>query len=170
MKKYYSSIMAVMFLLVLPLCAEAQTTTPAGNSFTTEKSIVDSLLTGRDIFQMLSEYDTGRGSVSIVQSWSVRATVDYYISKAAERKLMGFRVRIFFDNSQNARDKSLEVATQFTTKYPEIPSYRSYGEPYFRVTVGDFRTKSEAEKFKRQIEKEYPSLFIVTEEINYPEL
>jgi len=83
-----------------------------------------------------------------------------------EKKLQGYRVRIYFDNRQEARLRSSDVESHFTETYPGIPAYRTYTNPYFKVTVGDFRTKSEAIMLLKKIESEFPSAFIVRENIN----
>lgn len=79
------------------------------------------------------------------------------------RKTMGYRVRIYFDNSQNARSVSQEVVDTFSVYYPDVPVNRIYDTPYFKVTVGEFYTKSDAMKFITRIRKRYPSAFLVRE-------
>ena len=41
---------------------------------------------------------------------------------------------------------------------------------FFKVTVGDFRTKSEAMLMLQQVKSIFPTAFIVPETINYPAL
>ena len=53
-------------------------------------------------------------------------------------------------------------------QYNDVAAYRSYVNPYFKVTVGDFRTKSEAMQLLQKIRGAFPSAFIVKENINYP--
>jgi hypothetical protein len=52
--------------------------------------------------------------------------------------------------------------------HKDIPAYRTYTNPYFKVTVGDFRTKSEAMELLSRIRSEFPSAFVVKENIEYP--
>ena len=40
--------------------------------------------------------------------------------------------------------------------------------PYFKVTVGDFRTRSEAVKLLERIRGAFPSAFVVKENIEFP--
>ena len=49
-----------------------------------------------------------------------------------------------------------------------MAAYRSYVNPYFKVTVGDFRTRSEAMQLLMEIKSDFPAAFIVKENINYP--
>ncbi|MBC7759987.1 MAG: SPOR domain-containing protein, partial [Phormidesmis sp. FL-bin-119] len=56
--------------------------------------------------------------------------------------------------------------TRFKSLYPNITSYVSYTQPNYRVRVGDFRTKLEAQKFMNELKKQYTSMFIFAERIN----
>ncbi|AGY52911.1 Sporulation Domain-Containing Protein [Bacteroidales bacterium CF] len=106
--------------------------------------------------------------VTINQSSSIESLLQRHITNSAGRKITGYRVRIFFDNKQDARTRSMEVAGQFASQFPEIRVYSTYEKPFFKVTVGDFRTKSEAMQLLKKIEGEYRSVFLVKETINYP--
>ena len=57
---------------------------------------------------------------------------------------------------------------RFKAAYPGHGAYRSFASPYFKVTVGDFRTKSEAMQLMRSLKSDFPSAFVVKENINYP--
>ena len=52
--------------------------------------------------------------------------------------------------------------------YPDVAVYRTYTNPYFKVTVGDCRTKSEAMKLLSRIKGNFSSAFVVKENIGYP--
>ena len=52
--------------------------------------------------------------------------------------------------------------------YPGVAVYRTYTNPYFKVTVGDCRTKSEAMKLLSRIKRNFSSAFVVKENIEYP--
>ena len=76
----------------------------------------------------------------------------------------GFRVQIF---SGSDRDKTYQEQARFKSMYPAINTYISYTQPNYKIRVGDFRTRLEAEKFMNQIRKVYPTLFIFQERINF---
>ena len=84
------------------------------------------------------------------------------------RTLSGYRIRIFFDNKQSARVASEEALKKFESLFHDVVAYRSYANPYFKVTVGDFRTKSEAMSYLERIRREFPSAFVVKENIAFP--
>lgn len=105
-------------------------------------------------------------SGSVRMTPSVRSLLEEQVKRNAGRSVTGYRLRIFFDNRQTARKVSEEVALDFVTRYPDVPVYRSYVNPYFKVTVGDFRTKSDALQFMERIRRDYPSAFLVREVIS----
>ena len=57
---------------------------------------------------------------------------------------------------------------RFQGAFPGYSAYRSFTSPHFKVTVGDFRTKSEAVQLLNRVKGMFPSAFIVKEQINYP--
>jgi uncharacterized lipoprotein YehR (DUF1307 family) len=91
-----------------------------------------------------------------------------HIEANPKRTLSGYRVRIFFDNRQSARHESEQTLKKFRTMYQDVAVYRTYTNPYFKVTVGDCRTKSEAMKLLSRIKGNFPSAFVVKENIEYP--
>lgn len=99
----------------------------------------------------------------IIASDSLDKAMTQYIEKNKSRNVSVYRLRIFFDNHQNARNISEQVALEFSEAYPNVPVFRGYVNPYFKVTVGNFRTKSEAMKFLNHIKEHYPSVFLVRE-------
>ena len=84
--------------------------------------------------------------------------------------LEGYRLEIFFNSDHNAREKALEVKTEFLKRYPDLDAYIQFQAPNFRVRIGNFRTKSEALKVKERIKQYYPNAFRVDDIIQYPEL
>ena len=100
------------------------------------------------------------------------ARIDDLIAKQKDRNtlqqsIQGFRVQIYFGS---ARQKAAEVKQDFSNKHPDILSYLTYLAPNFKVRVGDFRTRLEAQGFLKSIEGQYPTSFIVPDEIKLPPL
>jgi len=83
----------------------------------------------------------------------------------------GFRIQIYASNNRNARKESDATKQEFIDKFPDIVSYSLYAEPgYFKIRVGDFRTKPEAMKLFQLISKEFRDAYIVPDVINFPDL
>ena len=95
----------------------------------------------------------------------------WHVEKNREREgLDGYRVEIFFSSNLDAKEKALETKVDFLSDYPEYPVHIKFIAPNFRVRVGDFRTKNEAWKLYKQIQKDYPTAFVVPDIINFPQL
>ncbi|MDR2937963.1 MAG: SPOR domain-containing protein [Prevotellaceae bacterium] len=112
------------------------------------------------------------GVINIVQQPPVAELLRKHVAHnaALKEKIDGFRIRIFSDNAGTARNFSQEMVEEFTEQHPEIPVYREYDNPYFKVSAGDFRSKDEALKFFVLIRRSYPRAYIVSEKINFPPL
>lgn len=163
------------YFLVIILCAlassayaqntlqqEADTTRPA----IVRAPLADSSLVGTSIFQLIRQ--NGNGEVELNQPAEFEQAYEMYIKKNGERKRNGYRIRLFFDNKQTARVESEELELAFQEKFPQIPTYRSYTNPFFKVVVGDYRTKSEAIKELEKILPHFPKAIVVKESIYYP--
>ena len=127
MKK--NSLLTLLAVLLISFTASAQST-------------VDSTLLGVDILSLIGQ--KGAGSATVNQSYEIRNALSRHISANSHAKMQGYRVRIFFDSDRTARAQSESIARGFSEKYPEVPVYRSHVSPYFKVTVGDFRTRADA--------------------------
>ena len=157
----------IIFILVLTgfLC-KAQNA-PAGyvtvdSLVFTPNAAVDSTLAGESIYTMMP------ANVTIKQSGVIRSAYADRIENAGEEMFHGYRIRIFFDNKQNSRGASETALKRFKMLHPGIGAYRTFTSPYFKVTVGDFRTRSEALAALGQIKQEFPAAFIVREKFKYP--
>ena len=130
---------------------------------------VDTSLVGKDVFNdMPSTAGGDAATVMVEQSPVVAESMRAHISSNVTRAIPGYRVRIFFDNRQTARLESEQTLKKFTALYHDVVAYRTYTNPYFKVTVGDCRTKSEAMALLARIKRNFPSAFVVKENIEYP--
>ena len=133
------------------------------------KASVDSTLAGKDVFRdMPSRLRGDEATVDVGQSEILEKSMRAHIEANPKRTLSGYRVRIFFDNKQSARHESEQTLKRFRAMYRDVAVYRTYTNPYFKVTVGDCRTKSEAMKLLSRIKGNFPSAFVVKENIEYP--
>jgi hypothetical protein len=133
-----------------------------------KEASLDSTLFGKNVFTVISQGAPGQGKITIDQPSSLVSAMATHKTRNASKQMNGYRVRIFFDNSRNARAVSEQVAGSFSAIYPSVAVYREYENPYFKVTVGNFRTKADATRFLNAIKGQFPSGFIVREKITYP--
>lgn len=125
---------------------------------------IDSTLYGRDIFSVLPD------DVVVQQPSEVRDALNASIAANEESSFNGFRIRIYISSSPSAREESLETLLRFNRRYPYIQAYRSYTSPNFKVSVGNFRTRVDAEILLREIQEEFPDAFIARERFKYPSM
>lgn len=123
------------------------------------------------IVEKLQENIPGQGKIVINQDNTITQLHSLrYLQNAKSPGMDGFRIRIFFEIGQFARKNSEDVMQAFMEKYPGVPVYQSYQNPYWKISVGDFRSRESALKFYYEILKDYPKAFIIPERINFPSL
>jgi len=77
----------------------------------------------------------------------------------------GFRVQIYFGSNRQA---AYSAQAKFINEYPATQTYISYIEPNFKVQVGDFRTRLEAQKIESDLKEMFDVMFIIPTRINPP--
>lgn len=87
---------------------------------------------------------------------------------SADNTIDGFRIQIFMESGNDAVELGNAVSEKFKEKYPDIPIYFIFGQPYYRLRIGDFRTRLEAEKAFQTISKDYKKAFITSDRIQLP--
>ena len=138
----------------LAVCLMALTLSAQTESVPGVAPALDSTLMGKNIFTILPSRDKGaKADVTVHQSQAILKALNNQIANNSSRKVPGYRVRIFNDNKQTSRGASEAALNRFKGMFPGIAAYRTYTNPYFRVTVGDFRTKSEALELLQKIPK-----------------
>ncbi len=79
----------------------------------------------------------------------------------------GFRIQIFKETGNYALDSAWSVKTRFEEKFVGTHAYISFREPYYRVRVGDFRTRLEALKFLDKVKSVYPYAWEIKDKIRF---
>ena len=79
----------------------------------------------------------------------------------------GYRIQIYKETGNNALDSARSVKNRFETEYQGVKAYISFRQPYYRVRIGDFRTRLEAVKFLGIIRKKYPYAWEIKDKIRF---
>lgn len=111
-------------------------------------------------------------SVALEDANTVHINVDKRIAEVVNKpvkkqisgKIRGYRVQIF---SGVDRNKANQAKIEFMKANPGIRSYLEYYTPQFRVKVGDFRTKKEANQLFRKLSATFHACMIVPDVINF---
>jgi len=129
-----------------------------------------------DLFKR-ADSNSRAGQVKIIQDPELDTLISRYILANKNQKekngytgMEGFRIQIYSSSTRNAREESAKVRAEFMSKFPDINSYALFENPgYFKIRVGDFRSKTEATRLFLLISKEFPDAYIVPHcFINFP--
>lgn len=159
--KLFLTVIAFFAMALVPMSAQ-EIEVPEGYQ------MVDSL-----VYVRVADVDSSYVGVNVFgagvnQSEAIAGSMLKHIETNPARTISGYRVRIFFDNKQSARVESEKALKKFESIFHDVFAYRTYTNPYFKVTVGDCRTKSEAMALLGRIKKVFPSAFVVKENIKFP--
>jgi hypothetical protein len=122
-----------------------------------------------DVFSYIQSPTAG-GKIEIKQDKAIQSMFNVHLSRQAKLNgIRGYRISIYFGSGQDSKKTAELTRARFVAKYENVKCYTKFEYPYFKVYVGDFRTRSEALKFLKQIEYEYPDAFIREDIIAFPE-
>jgi hypothetical protein len=77
----------------------------------------------------------------------------------------GFRVQVV---STRDRARAFEVKADLLTRYPDVRTYTVFQSPFFKVRIGNFLKKEEADAFRKSLLHLYPEgVFVVADIIEY---
>jgi hypothetical protein len=134
-----------------------------------------------DLFKS-TELNSNTGQLNIFQDPALDTLISRYIYgfKSFEERngyagMEGWRIQIYSSSTRNAKVESGNILQDFLnkfpeSKYPELKYYTQFAVPnYYKVRVGNFRTKTEATKLYLLISKAFPDAYIVPDIINFPD-
>lgn len=85
----------------------------------------------------------------------------------AANGIQGYRIQLFFGSERKAAH---DARSKFLQLYPDEEAYLIYQQPYFKVRVGNFRTRLEAQPLFSKVLPEFERVFIIPDKINLPKL
>lgn len=77
-------------------------------------------------------------------------------------KIDGFRIQLY----NGLETESNQVKTKFLTLFPDMKAEIIYKAPEWKVQVGNFRTRLEADKTLQNIKLQFPGSLVVIAKIN----
>src|SRR6187399_3565609 len=84
-------------------------------------------------------------------------------SREARRVGKGYRLLVI---NTNKREEAAAAKTTVYTYFPELKSYLLYQAPFFKLKVGNFKEKKEAEEYQQRLQKYFPKgVFIMNDTI-----
>ncbi|MBK5271479.1 MAG: SPOR domain-containing protein [Bacteroidia bacterium] len=82
-------------------------------------------------------------------------------SRDARRFIKGYRLLII---NTNKRDEALAAKSKVYTYFPELKAYLLYQTPYFKLKIGNFRERKDAEDYQKRLNIYFPNgVFIMND-------
>jgi hypothetical protein len=80
-------------------------------------------------------------------------------------KYKGFRIQVI---STTSREQAFSIKNDLLNKFPNERSYVMFQSPYFKVRIGNFLKRPDAEKFRKDLSKYFSHpVFVVEDAIDY---
>lgn len=74
------------------------------------------------------------------------------------RTAAGFRILVV---NTNDRNKAMDIKSRLMRDFPEHKTYLIYQSPYFKIQIGNFKNRPDAESLRKQLTRLYPSGVII---------
>ena len=78
-----------------------------------------------------------------------------------QTQLDGFRIQIYSGSGIKSKDEATAAQSRFMRLFPEQKVYVIYNAPFWRVRVGDYRSRSEAMTLLNTVKQSFGGSYIV---------
>lgn len=90
-----------------------------------------------------------------------QSSINVAVKKASARSMRGYRLMVV---NTNRRNEPIDAKTKIYTYFPELKAYLSYQSPYFKLKAGNFKTRDEADKYRKMMTTMFPKgVFIIND-------
>ena len=83
-------------------------------------------------------------------------------TRNARRNAPGYRILVI---NTNNRTKAVQAKTKIYQEFPELKAYLMYQPPFFKLKVGNFKEREEAETYLPDIQRLFPTGVYVVRDI-----
>jgi hypothetical protein len=124
-----------------------------------------------DLFRN-NDIQYGSGTLTINHDPAIDTLINRYILyNMRQGGMEGFRIQIYNSSEKNAREEAGKKRAEFITRFPDIESHLIFDRPsYYKIRVGDYRTRIEGTRDLMMIRKAFPDAILVPDIINFPDL
>jgi len=138
------------------------------------------LLAQTSILDTLVIRESGKGNVTIRQSYAIRSligspSINVVTTPEGDKSFLlmqGYRIQVFTDNNQRTAKNEAETKQQQILELFEVPTYIKYSAPFWRLFVGDYLSYEEAFSMMKRLGEAFPDfkkeIQIKEEEIEMP--
>lgn len=110
-----------------------------------------------------------QGNVEIIGESNLQTLIRQRVAGLDTSSLTGYRIQLFFGSNRN---DAQSMQSKFNSRYPEWSneSYLLYFDPSWRVRVGNFYKKIDAQPMMNELQREYGNVFLIRDKIELPAL
>ncbi len=117
---------------------------------------------------MCNNTQAQKGKINISNDINLDSAIEKNIERnKALKTIDGYRIQLF---SGIERNNANAMKTKFLKLFPETPAYLIYQQPYFKLRVGDYRNKLEAQHIYYKLIDLFGQIIIIPDKINLPKL
>lgn len=135
-----------------------------------------------DIVRDLNSSKYGQGNVKIFQDEAIQNIVAVRSDSVLRNndadlttnfvKVKGFKIQVFSGNNQSkSKNEAFSKKAQVENAFPEMETVVTFNSPFWRLRVGNFQTREEAEEVLKEMKRKFPSfreMYIVSDTIKRP--
>ena len=133
-----------------------------------------------NIIHDLNMTKPGEGKIRIMQDASIDASLASYVPtdtlshpKLSNEMMKGFKIQAFVGNNQNiSREEAEERQRLIRQTFPDQQALVTYDSPSWRLRVGNFVDRYQAEQFMIELKNAFPSfakeMYVVSDKIRKP--
>ena len=115
---------------------------------------------------MPESYSANNAQVFINENPKLLNVIKYHKKLNKENlEIRGWRIRVYMGSGKDARAQANSIKLRIRNSYPDVEPHLVHHSPYFKILVGDFRTRIDAESFRKKIRRQYPNCYVVESEI-----
>jgi len=128
------------------------------------------------IIEELETPAPGEGVVKVTADSKIKELIGFLSPETSFNsdntiKTNGFRIQVFMSNdSRTAKNEVKTKGSLINASFSDVKVYENYTPPYWKLFVGDFLTKEEANSFKQKLQKAIPELgkemYIIQDKVN----
>lgn len=88
-------------------------------------------------------------------------------------KMRGYKVQAFSGNNQRtSRDEAYRKQSLINNQFPDLETVVLFESPFWRLRVGNYKSRDEAEEAMRDLKNSFPSfgkeMYVVVDEVKIP--
>ena len=107
--------------------------------------------------------DVKEGHVNVIQDSKIDEVIQKHIAINEEKGIMaGYRIQI---SAARKQSEIYRTKAMFYKNFPEAKSYVVFNSPYFKLRVGDYRSRLDAYGALQDVLKVFRDAFVIKDDI-----